>query len=164
MVWGCFIDDKLGPLIFIDRTVDKFTYVQVLKQNLLPFIDLLKENGVANINFQQDNASPHRAKITMDWLQTAATQHGFTILEFPPNSPDLNPIEHLWSIVKTELYRQYPDTMFIQGSEKAIREKLRYRINKIWWGIQDDILKSLIDDMPKRIQAVIKAKGWYTEY
>jgi len=164
MVWGCFIDAKLGPLVFIDRTVDKDTYIQVLAQNLLPFIDLLRENGIIHIIFQQDNASPHHAKATMDWLQVAAKQHAFTLLEFPTNSPDLNPIENLWSILKAKLYKQYPDTMYLQGSAKAVREKLQKRINKIWWSIGEDVLKRLIDSMPNRIQAVIKAKGWYTEY
>jgi len=72
MVWGCFIDDKLGPLVFIDQTVDKDTYIQILAQNLLPFIDLLRENGTVHIIFQQDNAFPHHAKATIDWLQVAA--------------------------------------------------------------------------------------------
>jgi len=151
MVWGCFIDDKLGLLIFIDRTVDKDTYIQVLAQNLLPFIDLLWKNGIVHIIFQQDNASPHHAKATMDWLQVTAKQHAFTLFEFSTNSPDLNPIENLWSILKAKLYKQYPDTMYLQGSGKAVREKLQKRINKIWWSIGEDLLKRLIDSWSERV-------------
>ena len=66
MVWGCFIGDKLGLLVFIDGTVNKNTYIQLLEQNLVLFIELLHKNGVSNIYFQQDNASPHHAKGTMD--------------------------------------------------------------------------------------------------
>jgi len=54
--------------------------------------------------------------------------------------------------------------MYLQGSGKAVREKLQKRINKIWSSIGEDVLKRLIDSMPNHIQAVIKAKGWYTEY
>jgi len=164
MVWGCFIGDKLGPLVFIDGTVNGSTYIQLLEQNLVPFIDLLRENGIDNVIFQQDNASPHRAKATMSWLKTSAEQHAFTIMKFPPNSPDLNPIENLWSIIKAELYRRYPDTMYLQSSGNAVREELRNRLNKIWWDIGKDILNRLIDSMLRRIEAVIKAKGWYTEF
>ena len=164
MVWGCFIGNKLGPLVFVDGTVDANTYVQLLQQNLLPFIDCLQENGINKIVFQQDNASPHRAKATMDWLKASAEQHSFTIMEFPPNSPDLNPIENLWAILKAELYRQYPDTMYLQGSGKAVREEFRNRVNKIWWSIGEEVLNRLIDSMSRRIQAVLKAKGWYMEF
>ena len=105
MVWGCFIGNKLGPLVFIDETVNKEVYIQLLEQNLLPFIDLLHENDIHNVVFQQDNASPHSSRVTQEWLKAAAQQHGFTLMDFPPNSPDLNPIEHLWFKVKAELYR-----------------------------------------------------------
>ena len=164
MIWGCFIGDKLGPLVFIDGTVDKHTYIQLLTENLLSFIKLLHENGIHDVIFQQDNASPHHAKATMDWLKASAEQYAFTITEFPPNSPDLNPIENLWSILKAELYRQYPDTMYLPGSGKAIRTELCNRLNKIWWDIGTDLLNKLIDSMPMRVNAVRKGKGWYTEY
>lgn len=164
MVWGCFIGNKLGPLVFIDNTIDTNTYIQLLDQNLMPFIDILHKNGVNNIIFQQDNASPHKSRATMNWLKAAAEQHGFTIMDFPPNSPDLNPIENLWSILKAELYRRYPDTMYLQGPRKAVSNKLRSRLNQVWWDIGEDVLNKLIDSLPKRIQAVIEAKGWYTEY
>ena len=118
-------------MIFIDRIVDKDTYIQVLAQNLLPFIELLWENGISHIIFQQDNASPHHAKATMDWLQVVAKQYAFTLLEFPTNLSDLNPIENLWSILKAELIKQYPDTIYLWGSRMAIREKLQKWINKI---------------------------------
>ena len=164
MVWGCFIGNKLGPLVLIDGTVDKHAYIQLLEQNLLPFIKTLHEDGIHNIVFQQDNASPHTAKITQDWLKAMAEQYRFTLTEFPPNSPDLNPIEHLWSILKTELYKRYPDTMYLRGSKNAVKDELRNRLNTIWWEIDEEVLNHLVDSMPKRVEAVIKAKGWYTDY
>ena len=85
-------------------------------------------------------------------------------MDFPPNSPDLNPIEHLWFRLKAELYRQYLDTMFLKGSGKSVRQELRKRLNTVWWSIGEDVLNKLIDDMPKRVEAVLNTKGWYTEY
>lgn len=54
--------------------------------------------------------------------------------------------------------------MYLKGSESMVREELRKRLNEIWWDIGEDVLNRLIDSMPNRIQAVLKARGWYTEY
>src|SRR5947209_463387 len=82
MVWGRFIGDKLGPLVFLDRTVDESTYVQVLEQNLLAFVDHLKENGVANIIFNKTMRPLIVPKMTMDWVQAAATSMDLPSLNF----------------------------------------------------------------------------------
>jgi len=66
-----------------------------------------------NIIFQQDNATPHVAKRTRVWFENAMGEHGFMLMEWPPNSPDMNPIEHLWGHLKLKLHRQYPDTKYL---------------------------------------------------
>jgi len=58
MVWRCFVSDKLGPLVCINDTIKKDTYIQLLKENLLPFIDLLHDKHTHSLVFQQDNAKP----------------------------------------------------------------------------------------------------------
>ncbi len=54
--------------------------------------------------------------------------------------------------------------MYLKGSGKAVRKELQDWLNKIWWDIGEDVLNKLIDSMLMRIEAVLKAKGWYTEY
>ena len=54
--------------------------------------------------------------------------------------------------------------MFLKGSGKSVRQELHKRLNTVWWSIGEDVLNKLIDDMPKRVEAVLNAKGWYTEY
>jgi len=83
MVRGCFISNKLAPLLFIDRTININIYIQLLGQNLIPFIDLLCQNVIHNVAFEQDNAPPHGARATQDWLNADAKQHRFTIMDFP---------------------------------------------------------------------------------
>ena len=164
MVWGCFMGNKLGPLVFIDENINKDVYIAVLEQNLLDYVDVLREEGHQGIVFQQDNARPHIAKVTQKWLENAGREHGFTIMNWPPCSPDLNPIENLWAVLKLELHRRYPDTKYLHGSPDAIKAVLKERLYEVWWDIGEEVLNRLIESMPERVQAVIEADGWYTRF
>jgi hypothetical protein len=164
MIWGCFMGDKLGPIVFIDGNINKDVYIEVLAENLLPFIDALNADGISNIAFQQDNASPHVCSKTMAFLKDSAKQHGFVVVEWPAISPDMNPIENLWSHLKAELHRRYPDTMYLKGSPEAVRRVLKERLMEVWWDIGDNVLNDLVDSMPHRVHALIAANGWYTKY
>jgi hypothetical protein len=85
-------------------------------------------------------------------------------MEWPPNSPDINPIENLRAHLKLELHRLYPDTKCLSGSPAIIRQVLKRRLLKVWWNIGEDVLKGLVESMPQRVRALCKVKGWYTKY
>jgi hypothetical protein len=87
-----------------------------------------------------------------EWLR----QQKFDVLEWPSQSPDLNPIEHLWAIIKRRLneYDRAPTGMI----------ELWERIQEQWNKITPDECLRLIDSMPRRVQAVLKAKGGWTDY
>jgi transposase len=164
MVWGCFSGKKLGPIVFVDTSINQDVYMGVLEQHLLEYIEALKSEDLSELVFQQDNASPHTAKRTQEWLQIAGQEHGFRIMRWPANSPDLNPIENLWAILKIELHRRYPDTKYLKGSINTIRTVLKERLQKVWWDINEEVLNQLLESMPHRVHEVIKAGGWYTSY
>ena len=164
MIWGCFIGNKLGSIAFIDGTVNRHIYVDVLYEVLLPFIDVLNADGITNIVFQQDNATPHVAGITRQFLTGMGNEHAFIVMEWPSNSPDMNPIEHLWAHLKLELYRRYPDTATLKGSPDTIKKILKQRLTEVLWDIGESVLESLVESMPCRVQVLIHARGWYTEY
>ena len=110
MIWGCFIGNKLGPIAFIDGTVKKEVYVGMLEEYFLPFLDTIYTDDPTPHEFQQDNARPHIAKITHDWFKCLTEKYDLRLMEWPANSPDMNPIEQLWAYLKAELHRRYPDT------------------------------------------------------
>ena len=164
MIWGCFVGDKLGPIALIEGNVNQYVYMDILADKLVPFINALKTEGIKDVVFQQDNARSHTAKKTKHWLADAGRQHGFKVMEWPPNSPDMNLIESLWAHLKLALHQRYPDTLTLEGSPNAIKTILKDRVMKIWWDIGEEVLNRLIDSMPGRVHALLNAKGWYTDY
>jgi len=165
LVWGCFIGDKLGPIVFVDGTVKQETYIGILEEHFLPFLDTLhSENPEMPLEFVQDNARPHVAAKTRDWFKVVAAKYNLKIMEWPPNSPDMNLIEQLWAHLKYELYRRFPDTASLNGSAEYIKSTLRQRLHTVWWDIGVDLLNHLVNSMPKRVEALARGHGWYTEY
>ena len=76
----------------------------------------------------------------------------------------MNLIEQLWAHIKHELYRRFPDTANLKGSVQFIKSALRQRLHVIWWEIGADLLNSLVDSMPQRVEVLARARGWYTEF
>ncbi len=115
---------------------------------MLPSADKLYRD--ADFIFQQDLAPAHTAKGTKSWFN----DHGVTVLDWPANSPDLNPIENLWGIVK----RKMRDTRHNNADD------LKAVIKVTWAFITPEQCHRLIASMTRRIDAVIHAKGGPTKY
>ncbi len=89
MVWAAMSSAGVGPLCFLRSKVNTAGYQEVLEHFMLPATDQLY--GDADFIFQQDLAPAHSAKATSTWFK----DHGIPVLNWPANSPDLNPIENL---------------------------------------------------------------------
>jgi len=76
--------------------------------------------GMQDILIQQDNAPVHKAYNVMDWLE----RNSIEVVEHPPYSPDLNPIEHAWVELKKRLYQQYPRIADTSGGKEAVKKRL----------------------------------------
>jgi len=98
------------------------------------------------------------SKRVREWLVT----QGIRVLKWPPISPDLNPIKIVWAWLKQEVYKLVPNLHEL-GKEDA-RKKLEEVLPQAWENISWDKMKRLVETYPRRIQAVLKARGWYTKY
>lgn len=148
MVWGCMSAKGLGTLKFIEGTVNAEKYQEILHTALLPSIPKLYSNE--DFVFQQDGASCHTAKSTKKWFG----DNNIKVLSHPSSSPDLNPIETLWHKMKQHL-RNNPQRTIPQ---------LRAKLQEIWDNFSPNMCEDIVDIMPARIQAVVKAKGDVTSY
>ncbi len=104
--------------------------------------------------FQQDNAPCHKAQIISDWFLEHDNE--FTLLKWPPQSPDINPIKHLWDVVEREIR--------IMDVKPTNLQQLRDAIISIWTKISEECFQHLIESMPRRIKAVLRAKGGPNRY
>lgn len=128
------------------------SYIKALEQGLLPFYE-------PGFIYQQDNAPIHRSAATEYWFET----HGIWVMEWPPHSPDLNPIEPVWSLLKRELFRRYPN--LANGRRRNV-DWIDFKAALIdsWNHLDQDTIDRLIVSVPRRIKAVLEARGWYTKY
>ncbi|KAG1094278.1 hypothetical protein G6F40_012554 [Rhizopus arrhizus] len=92
----------------------------------------------------------------MDW-STAYFQHDVKYIDdWPAQSPDLDPIEHLWHHLKLKL-------SLYDKKAKGVYE-LWERVEKEWDSFDKEVCRRYIDTMPARIKAAIDAKGGSTKY
>lgn len=148
MIWGCFSHAGTGPLHFVPKntTVTGASYKSLLTELLPP---ALQTSGCSI--FQHDGAPAHRSKTVQEWFATNNIQQ----LAWPGNSPDLNPIENLWAVLKRKVALHRP----------TCSEHLKQVIRQAWeTEIDRELCERLVDSMPDRIQAVLHAKGFPTKY
>ncbi|KAG0858946.1 hypothetical protein G6F16_013378 [Rhizopus arrhizus] len=104
-------------------------------------------------DFPNDNDPKHTSKLVKKYLE----QQSYNILEWPAQSPDLNPIENMWSLLKRRLndYETAPKGM----------NELYERVTKVWYDLmKPEECQKVIETMPKRIKQCIKNKGRWTDY
>lgn len=150
MVWGCFSRRGTGRLVRIPGTMTKEVYLSILQENLRPSAREMKMPR--GFIFQQDNDPKHTAKVVKSWFETQKLK----VMDWPAQSPDLNPIENLWN----ELERRY--------KARQIRPKncdeLFAVLEEEWKRIPLERVQKLVDSLPRRISQVLAAKGGHINY
>ena len=117
-------------------------------QQTLKFYKLKAEDAI----FQQDNDPKHTSKKAKKCLGDL----GMTPMIWPAQSPDLNPIEHLWNYLKARLAEYEEPAHSVAELWEQVQEE--------WDKIPVEVCQNLIESMPRRLAAVVKAKGGYTKY
>jgi len=151
MMWACATSQGVGYACRIDGGLDGQLYTHILDDE---FLQTLEYYGLEKdeIIFQQDNDSKHTSRLARRWFEGK----GVKVLSWPSQSPDLNPMENLWHHLKQQL-AAYP-------TEACNVDSLWERVQTEWEKIPVDACVHLIESMPKRIAAVLKAQGGYTKY
>jgi transposase InsO family protein len=159
MFWACFGFGIRSDLVVMKGDPDAprggvtaRRYIEILDEYLFTILDY-------DSIFMQDNASIHTAHAVRDWF----IDHGIELVDWPPYSPDLNPIENLWKLLKARIIELHPEleTMKDNDSTKA---HLIECAQEAWESLAESMLNKLASEMQKRVDAVKNAGGWYTKY
>jgi transposase len=127
-------------------------YHDAVKHMLSKANQKMVPHGKTPFKFQQDNDPTHKkpaAKQLLDWNRAHPTQTSSLLEKWPPNSPDLSPIENVWGIVKAKVLAKGCKN-FLEFKE-AVQHALK--------NIPQSTIDNLYDSMPGRIEACIANQG-----
>lgn len=167
MVWGGMTARGLTSLHFIANDIrlnSDYYITNILEQLVKPAFDRTSEDGNVTQRklfayndhgvFQQDGARCHTSAATTEWLDDNLPSY-IKPKDWPPNSPDISPIENLWSILSLSVYKD---------PEPKNVAQLKRRLQRAWRSMKVETLQRMIQSMPDRIRAVIKEKGNTVRY
>ena len=154
MVWGCFWGGGVGPLVTLQGNIDQDKYVSCLAENFLPWFEKLSNRTNSHFLFQEDGAPCHTGAYASWYKKEKGLIDRFDF--WPAQSPDLNPIEHIWAHIALKIRKN-------QGVICNPKD-LEAFIHKTWLDIPLDFLANLIASMPDRCRAVIANNGGSTRY
>lgn len=145
MVWGAIGHDYRSPLMECSNSVNAAEYVNILdKSDMLS--EMNERHGRGKWTLMQDGAPCHLAHSTLEWLDQ---RHVCTVPGWPPNSPDLNPIEQVWGIMKVLLRKNPPRN----------KQELCERLREVWASIGQRQINSMIDSFIDRCRMVLAVNG-----
>ncbi|KAE8982184.1 hypothetical protein PR003_g10710 [Phytophthora rubi] len=148
MVWSSITANGVGTLHFCEKSVTGDYYRRLLRHEI-PFTkQFLGLSG--ETLFVHANAPAHTTKLTAGCLRELKLMS----LGHPPQSPDLNPIENVWFVMKKKLHKN-PATSI---------DDLKVKLSDIWANIDDDAVRKCVLSMPKRLKAVLASNGGQTKY
>jgi transposase len=154
-VWGCFCAAGVGYTYIFNENMNAKLLKKIFNDGHL--LESAEDRGLMEPLgrqwwFLQDNDGhpKHKSREVQTWLHNK----GIACIDFPPYSPDLNPIEHLWADLARRIEEHQDTTM----------KQLQDRVEAEWQATSVEFLRELVHSMPARCQAVIDAEGGHTKY
>lgn len=148
MVWGCFAANGVGELVLVEGIMTGASYVELVRNNVQK--SARKLHLGRRFVFQQDNDPKHTSKIAKEYFKKSK----INVLDWPPQSPDLNPIEILWSILEAKIPKH----------QRRNKTEFFVALKEAWESIDIDTTSKLVRSLPRRLAAVRKNKGGATKY
>jgi len=138
MFWGCFNVDVQGPGIFSEKdwsSINSESYCAHTVPSIHRYLELCHRNGVS-LKLMQDGAPGHAAGDT----RTELRERGIEVIHWPAFSPDLNPIEPVWYIMKNYLQDNFPENMSY--------DRLREAVKEAWTNVWPHEFRELVESKP----------------
>ncbi|GBM25972.1 hypothetical protein AVEN_223108-1 [Araneus ventricosus] len=150
MVWaGISLGDHTDLHVFHGGTLTGVRYRdEIFDPYVRPYAGAIGNDFI----LMDDNARPHRAVVVEDYLEV----HGLERMECPAQSPDLNPIEHLWDYLGRQVAALSPPPRSLDELEQGL---LRF-----WSSLPISVSDNLIDSMDSRCRQCIQVRGGYIPY
>lgn len=152
MFWGCISAYGIGPLVALEGSQNQESYLNLLREYPIPEIEAAKRMHGVNFTFMHDNAPCHKATAVTNFLE----QNQIPTLEWPAQSPDLNPIENVWSFIKRRRQKRF--------GMPTNRQDLIDQVFQIWDELTVADVENTIDSMENRLNEVVKMGGRSTRY
>lgn len=148
MVWGCFSYHGVGSLVVLPKntTMNQGSYIELLCDHLPGSFEMCQAS-----TFMQDGAPCHTAKSVKQWLRDCCVPF---FKDWPANSPDLNPIENLWAMIKREL----------RSHDCSTVAKLQVALHHLWNTLAPQHLMVLADSLPAHLEECRRHQGKPTKY
>jgi len=140
-IWGCIKFNGPNRIHIFEGIMDAEKYMEILNSNIVKNNDII---------YQDDNDPRHRSYLIKEWKKEC----NITEYNWPSNSPDLNPMENIWNMLKIKVNKV---------ENKTINDLIKCTEDK-WNEIDKEVINNIIEGMPKRILKVIENNGNYIHY
>ncbi|GBN44482.1 hypothetical protein AVEN_200274-1 [Araneus ventricosus] len=142
----------MGLMIRLETTLTGDRYLSILSDHLHSFMSIMHSDGLGQ--FQQENATPHASRVATKWLQEHSSD--FRHFHWPPNSPGINIIEDIWDVMLYAVEKRSPPPRTPMDLLTALQDS--------WCQLPPALLQTLVESMPRRVAALLRARGGPTRY
>lgn len=148
--WGCFTQQGFGKLVLFKRTLNSKLMCNIYKNGLLPSVIKWFGEDSNDWKLLEDNDPKHRSKMS----KAFKVDNDIESLPWPSQSPDCNPIENVWALMKLK----------INGQPPTSTNNFVARIKKEWKKLSSEFAEKLVSSMENRVKLLIERKGDYINY